>query len=377
MDFPRIETLSDVAPHVSYERGFVVARRGDHTVVDYVHTVSDTFTDAISLECRGLKFDRDGRLIGRPFHKFFNLGERQPVEAVDWSAPHRIHAKLDGSMIHPVLLDGALRFMTRMGETEQSARALRHAGAPEFDISRHLVEAGITPIFEFTAPENRIVLAYDRPQWTLLAAREMVSGLYLPHGEIERLAGRFGVALVEDHGTVDDAAAFVARVRAATGIEGYVLAFEDGHRLKLKTEAYVLRHKALSLVAFEKNVLGWICAGSVDDIVPLLPEAVADRVLDYRDQIGRGVAARAAEIEGFVAAHRDLPRKEFAARAVAMFDPRLRGLAFSVLDGKDGRTLLLDLLAAASQSEPRVSAVRDLFGMHWSLQGLSLPDLEA
>lgn len=101
MDFPCIESLGDVEPHVCYEKGFVISRRRDYTVVDYVYVVADTFSTPISMECRGLKFDRDGRIIGRPFHKFFNLGERQRIEDVDWSARHRVQAKLDGSMVHP------------------------------------------------------------------------------------------------------------------------------------------------------------------------------------------------------------------------------------------------------------------------------------
>ncbi len=376
MDFVRIETLDDVTPHISNEHGFVVSRRQIFTVVDYVFSVPESFETAIALECRGLKFDRDGRIIGRPFHKFFNLGERQRVEDIDWTLPHRVEPKLDGSMVHPVLLDGELVFMTRMGATAQAQQARTHADAGLIDLSGHLVEAGITPVFEFTAPDNRIVVAYDEPRLTLLAARHIITGDYLPHDELARLAARFAVRLIEDTGPIGDAKAFVARARSEMGIEGYVLAFADGHRIKLKADAYVLRHKALAGVQLEKNVLAWVASRAVDDVVAILPPEIAARVVAFEAQVLRRVNEIVAEIEAFVAAHAHLPRKDFAALAFKTFDKRLTFAIFIALDGKDVRAALLGQLQQAAQSEPKVDAVRDLYRFRWSMDGLAMPDLE-
>lgn len=376
MKFPNIEHLDQVTPHVSFDRGFVVSRRPDHTVIDYVYTVPETFSSAMALECRGLKFDRDGRIIGRPFHKFFNLGERQRIEQIDWSAPHHVLDKLDGSMVHPVRLDGATVFMTRMGATGQAAAAQRHADPGLLDLADHLLAGGISPIFEFTAPDNRIVVAYERPALTLLAARAMVSGTYLPQAELVRLGARFGVAVVRAGPPLADAAAFVARARREAGIEGYVLAFEDGHRLKLKTDGYVLRHRALTGVRLEKTVLAWVAAGAVDDVVPILPEAAAARLLAYQATIETRAAAHAADIRAFAAEHRGLPRKDYAALAFRRFDKRLTKAAFEAYDGRDPRGVIGGLLTYAAGSEGRVEAVRDLFGMAWSVDDLALPEIE-
>lgn len=376
MIFPRIEHLDQVTPHISFDQGFVVSRRPDHTVIDYVFTVPETFSSAMALECRGLKFDRDGRLIGRPFHKFFNLGERQRIEQIDWSAPHHVLDKLDGSMVHPVLLEGAMVFMTRMGATAQAAVAQRQAGAGVLDLAHHLLAGGLTPIFEFTSPDNRIVVAYERPALTLLAARDMVSGAYLPQAELVRLGARFGVAVVRAAGPLADAADFVARARCEAGIEGYVLAFEDGHRLKLKTDGYVLRHRTLSGVRQEKTVLAWVAAGAVDDVVPILPEAVSTRLLTYQATVEASAAAHEAAIRAFAAEHRGLLRKDYAALAFRRFDKRLTKAAFDAYDGRDPRGAIGAMLIYAAGSEGRVEAVRDLFGMAWSVDDLILPEIE-
>lgn len=375
MRFPRIETLGDIEAHAASEKGFVIFRRPDYTVVDYVYVVDDTFQTAEQLECRGLKFDREGRIIGRPFHKFFNIGERQLIDEIDLGTPYHIQFKLDGSMVHPVLLNGNIVFMTRMGITAQSKIAEQHARA-ERDLSRHLLDAGITPLFEYTSPETRIVVDYDRPKLTLLAARETISGAYMPHRDLERVAAEFGVALVEGHEPVETLADFIKRARAETGIEGYVLVFDDGHRLKLKTESYVLRHKALAGIRLEKNVLAFVCEGTVDDLVPLLPASAAEPVLAYRDSVLRKVEELARRAETFAAEHAHLSRKDFAAACFGQFDTRLTATAFNALDGKDVRGALMNMLTSAAQSEPRIDAIRDLFGMRWSYSEAGLPDIE-
>jgi RNA ligase len=120
-EFPRIETINDVLPHIDGRKEFVVADRGDHIIINYAVAFADTFApvtsvgDAIRRECRGLIFRKsDGKIIRRPFHKFFNIGEKEETQ------PDVIKAvlddtssleKLDGSMIAPfAVTPGNLRW---------------------------------------------------------------------------------------------------------------------------------------------------------------------------------------------------------------------------------------------------------------------------
>jgi RNA ligase len=374
--FPRIEHLDDVLPHISYELGFVVSRRADHTVIDYVYATDATFASPVARECRGLKFDSEGRLIARPLHKFFNLGEKEQVGAIDWSQPHVALDKLDGSMIHPVRLGGQLVMMTRMGATGQAALASSHAGPAVIRLCNDLLDAGITPVFEFTSPDNRIVVAYDRPTITLLAARGIVSGTYLTHAQLEDLGARYGVPVAGSRGRVEDPAGFVAEARSLPHIEGFVVAFDSGHRIKLKTDGYVLRHKAISGLAHEKNVLAWVAAGAVDDVLPLLSPQLGRAVRAYQDSVLAGLGRLSGQIAAFVEANRALPRRDFAARVMASLDPRLRGAAFAALDGRDPTASLMASLEAATRSATAVDAIRDLIGMHWDTATLHLPEIE-
>lgn len=370
----KIENISDVLPFIKEDSGIIVSKRHDHSIIDYVFTTDDMWDSEMALQCRGLKFDIDGNIIGRPFHKFFNIGEKEAPQDIAWELPHTILDKLDGSMVHPVRLNGELIFMTRMGATEKAkqAQSLAHSGV--IDLSQHCIDAQMTPVFEFTSPKNRIVVAYSETKLTLLAVRELVSGRYLLQPELEALGQKFGVPVVKALGAIGEFQSFIDRAREEEGIEGYVVAFEHGHRLKLKTKHYTLRHKALASVTLEKNVLEWVLSGAVDDVVPLLAPSIARMLQEYNDSVFDAISRREKEVIEFTDDHRNLPRKEFAAKAKANLDSRIMGAAFAILDDRSPRKFLLDNLSRATGSINRIDAVRDLYGFEWKLEGITLPE---
>ena len=369
-----IQHISDVLPFLREDSGIIVSERPDHSVIDYVYTTDGMWDSDMALQCRGLKFDADGKIIGRPFHKFFNVGEREAPQDIAWHKPHVVLDKLDGSMVHPVLLNSDLVFMTRMGAMAQAKTAQTHASAGILDLCHYCVDAELTPIFEFTDPNHRIVIAYEQPRLTLLAVREFVSGRYLPHAELEALSERFDVPLVGAFGSVSEFQDFIDKAREEIDIEGYVVAFEDGHRVKLKTRHYALRHKALSNVTLEKNVLEWVVDGAIDDVLPLLSPEIAAKLQAYHDRVQAAVSERTREVIAFANAHRDLPRADFAKRAKIELDPRIIGAAFAILDDRSPRDFLMTGLQRAAGSINRIDAIRDLYGFEWTLAGIATPE---
>lgn len=361
----KIETIDDVLPFASYENGINVSRRPEYTVIDYVFVNDDTFSMDGSLECRGLKFDAEGRIIARPFHKFFNIGEREQAVDIDWNKPHIVMDKLDGSMIHPCLLNGRMVFMTRNGITPQADIAFDAASANVKKFCKDIVGQGVTPIFEFTSPDNRIVLHYEDACLTLLAVRENVSGQYWTYEQLQAVARDYNLPLVRTLGHVSDAKSFVDEARALQGVEGYVVAFADGHRLKLKADNYVLRHKALSQVTLEKNVLAFIANDALDDVLPLLTDRAAEAVMRYNERLNDNIAGHVHKLQRFVEDHKGLERRDFAAQLKKSVEPGLQSVAFDILDGKDARARIMTILGKAAGSQTRVDRIRDVFGLEW------------
>ena len=192
--FPEIRHLGDVLPHIQGRDEFIVAEREFGYVVNYVVAFADTFdmaspddvTGAIRRECRGIKFDTAGNIIARPFHKFFNIGEREETQPgkLDFTAPHQVLTKLDGSMIHPILHEGQIRWCSKMGFTEvaEQINDFTKDNKNYLDFSEWCIKNGLTPIFEWTSRKQKIVIDYPEDGLTLLAVRNNVTGQYLDIG---------------------------------------------------------------------------------------------------------------------------------------------------------------------------------------------------
>lgn len=194
--FPTIRTLGDVLPAIHDRPEFVVSRQGRVTRADYRYLLADTFTPsdiprvspaqvAIRLECRGLKFDTaTGELLGRPYHNFFNRGERPETQdsAIPWSEPHHVLEKIAGSMVHPIQIEEAVIWMTRMGKTDTATAAAGYVQThPEYDrAAREALAGRWTPIFEWISPRWQVVLPYRRDDLILSAIRRQIDGAYLP-----------------------------------------------------------------------------------------------------------------------------------------------------------------------------------------------------
>lgn len=364
MTFPAINHIDDVLPFVTNRKDFVVARKDGYTVIDYVFATDDTFDHPMRRECRGLKFAEDGSLLARPLHKFFNIGEREETQThlLDFTRPHTIMEKLDGSMIHPAIVGGEVVLMTRMGRTDVARKAERHL--PDVaDFCRGILLGGATPIFEWTAPDNRIVVRYPDSALTLLAVRNNTDGTYWPHATLVAT----GLPTVSaPASTCATSADFLAYARAITGKEGFVVRWADGTMVKAKGEDYVLKHRAKDSVMQEKNLLALVLAGGLDDVLPLLDEADAAAAREYAADVLSGIEQVAANVTRYVAANDNRQRGDFARAAKDNLPPYLLPVSFQVLDGKDAASVIRSRIAANCNSQTKVDECRALHGAVWS-----------
>lgn len=365
----RIEHIDQVLPHVEGRPDFVVARRDGYTAIDYMFADATTFDDPVRLECRGIKFAPDGRILARPFGKFFNIGEKEHTQPhlLDFGQPHTITEKLDGSMIHPAIVEGRVVFMTRMGRSDHARTAERHL-TPELDAQcRHALETGLTPIFEWTAPDNRIVVRYDQSTLTLLAMRRTVDGTYAEPAVLDAWAKKAGVSVVKQLSSEwKDGPGFVEFARAVTGSEGFVVRFADGLWVKAKGEDYVIKHRAKDSISLEKNALAIILSNSVDDVLPLLTEADASDIRQFQAGVLAGVAESARELETLVSRGAHLDQKTFAVEHLKGEEGLIRSMAFTVRAGKPAIEVVRDAILKNTGSRTRVESVRPLFKATWN-----------
>lgn len=297
-DFPEIKTLNDVLPHIEGVDGIIHVVKEGYSVINYVINTPEVFpnfgegrdfTAAVRRECRGLIFNEDGVLISRPFHKFFNLGEREDhiFENVDFTEDFVIMEKLDGSMIRPIWFpNGEYRLATKMGITDVSMQAevfVSMMGSYfKNRFERFLAACNIrklTPIFEWCSNSNRIVLDYPEDRLVLTAIRSNVYGTYYSHEDMKRWAGEYLNDIVK---CLDTSLHNILNVaKTEENEEGYIFRFKSGHMIKQKLEWYVLRHRSKDLICREKNVVEMIVNDAMDDVIPLLCNEDRARVEKY------------------------------------------------------------------------------------------------
>src|SRR5215469_15334161 len=334
-NFPIIKSIGDVLPAISEAKEFLVAKRDGYVAIDYHYRSEDTFGKLpgaseeeaqlfrLRRECRGIKFDaKTGEIICRPYHKFFNLGELGEFQphAIDWRDAHHVLEKLDGSMIAPARVAGKIRYMTRVSDRDVAAQAAEFAtGHADIAYERfvsQMLDDGLTPIFEWCSRQQRIVIDYPEDRLVLTGLRGMHDGGYVPFPEMAELAAQSGIPVVSDIGsTLDNTSAFLALTHGLTESEGYVVRFGGGQMVKLKAEAYVMRHSALSDLASEKRIMKIVLGNLDDDFGQLLDAGRRAKLDTYAKALWAAASALAVDIEERTKAGWDLverDRKRFA-----------------------------------------------------------------
>lgn len=382
--FPKIETIEDVKPYLDEWEEFRITDKGDYTVVNYMVGMKDTFNAidgdthsmVIRRECRGLIFDSaTGKLLSRPYHKFFNANEKPEtsVDEVDWSAPHHILEKLDGSMIRPIPIADGFRLGTKAGVTEVAMNVeIFIANKPNYaKFITTMLSNGLTPIFEWVSRKNRIVVDYPEDNLILTAVRDIHTGMYESYSMICTFGYNYDIPVVQAI-LMDGGPACIDVVRAWDTGEGVVFRFDSGHMIKVKADQYILCHTSKEQINLEKNVIQVIINDSIDDILPLLTEADANRLQEFQTQFWvavREVAQEVAELYS-VGARLYPNQKEFAVNYVntKAVEPQFRPFLFGMRQGNgNAEQLIIKQIAKSLTSQNTVDANRWLWkNLNWN-----------
>ena len=379
--FPEIRTINDVLPHIEGRDEFIVAEREGYTVINYVVSMTNTFDmtgpddlgGAIRRECRGLIFYPDGRIMSRPFHKFFNVNEREETQQhlveLDLLFDHELMEKMDGSMIRPVYVNGCVRLGTKMGVTEVAMAAETYvAGRTDsgeiWNWLDRCVKIGVTPIFEFVAPTNQIVIPYEKPDLVLLAIRHNETGNYLGHQN----SVPAGITRVPVYGSVQgNLSDYIARARAREGREGDIVRFADGHMLKIKNDWYVRIHKTMDRVRFDRHIVELILNEQLDDAIGMLPVVEADRIRKFEADFWYAFQRTEHQLEMLVKIARekyDGDRKRVALEFIPVLERKdSSGFIFGSLLGRDMREQMINHVKKYVSSNSRWAECAKWLGM--------------
>jgi T4 RnlA family RNA ligase len=298
-------------------------------------------------ECRGHTFrkDRDTWVLASlPMQKFFNLGEHVGWGTeLDLSTITAVMDKADGSLISTVVDANGFMFLKSKTsfKSQQAVDADRWMRDPDnFGFLLATQEAvelhGCTVNFEWVSPENQIVIGYAQPRLIVLNARNMSTGEYVPH---DTLVERYGARnVIASHDLPADPAQFLIDAEKITGIEGFIICFENGLWVKLKTEAYCVLHHLKDSINNSRRLWEACIAETADDLRALFhadPLSMA-RVCDMEEKVSKIYNSIHVSVHAFYNENKGLDRKDYAIKGqVELGSSGLFSLAMNLYLGKE------------------------------------------
>lgn len=318
-------------------------------IFHYMIATPDLFKEEIERECRGITFNDYGECICRPFHKFFNVGEREDTlpENIQWDKVTHILNKIDGSLLCPVDIDGQIFWKTKKSFYSDIAIKIqnewnkRHEFWDKYNsfIWKH-GSPNCTMMFEYISPDNRIVIDYKTEELVYLCQRDIESGKYFDFAQLS-------YKYMNINQTVKSKLSYeeiINNIKKEEGVEGYVFYTSDDQAYKVKTQWYLDRHHLLSSLSY-REIFKMIAEEKIDDIISELRlngynkqvkiiESLIDVYNERTETIYNIVNECYADImyEESDCGKRDILRKDFA--EIVSKTP-YAGILFAMYDNKE------------------------------------------
>jgi RNA ligase len=287
--------------------------------------------------CRGLVLDDNGEVVSMCLSKIYNWEELQPSERPCIGDKIEITLKMDGSLIIVSRYQGHLIFNTRgsfISDQAIEAEKLFHK-----IYNADWIEDGITYLFEYVAPDNRIVVAYHSQNLVHLARLDTDTGRDLSRDErfncvesFEINGGVFGEELYElfkslENTTLKDKEGFVIRQVIDEPRQNF--------RMKCKTQTYIKLHRIMTGVS-NKTVWEMLRDGSsIESMLEVCP----DEFNDFLRNTKAALELRYLGIESRAKYAYDCAKELASRREQAMFlmsnHKELSSIVFRMLDGQD------------------------------------------
>lgn len=295
--------------------------------------------DLKAYEMRGITFvwNTDGTLYKRYLllDKFFNV-EQTPCSMYSVIKDYKIkniYNKEDGSIASFVRLPNG-KALGRSKMSFQSDQAIEIQKIYEKDPNiRQFVDfcldKDIIPIFEYVSPTNRIVVPYANTELILLRLRDNKNGEYLDINDYTQHLDGISVAASEK-GTLDE---LIELRKVIDNKEGWIIQFENGKMVKLKTQWYVDRHRLFTEDLNRENTLiALILDETIDDVLAQLEEPTKKAEIEKAIEIvNREIGKISNQVDDLMS-HYNGDRKAFALKynKHPMF-----ALVMGVINGKD------------------------------------------
>lgn len=249
------------------------------SVFNYRYATYNDFVDYNGFELRGLTFvfNSDGTLYQRfpLLGKFFNINENESTlyESLKLKKIFKVYTKEDGSIISFIKLPNGKILAKSKTSFESEQANLAQSEFENNELINKMVtswlDSGNHPIFELVGPKNKIVVDYESTKLLLIGLRSNEGGyLDLESFQIPK-ATKIDLNLDQ----------MLDLKTSLESCEGWVVEFEGGQKVKIKTDWYFKLHRILTdYTNREDYLIDMVINEKIDDILSQLPFGSESRV---------------------------------------------------------------------------------------------------
>lgn len=298
---------------------------------------------------RGLVVANGEEIVGRPIPKFFNLGELPESQAQNLpDEVPELSEKMDGSLIivwkNPFnqFWTASTRGSFNSPQAVEANRWLRR----DWEKIKGFFKEGWTYLFEYTGPDNQIVVFYDKPQFNYITRVNNQTGKDISYDEAWEDVIGYGIPpipFMRKRVTSID-----LHDKSVKNKEGYVARFSNGYRVKLKYTQYMLMHRIATGMS-ERAIWEGLMTGHQKFDMSNIPDEFKawydEKVRGFQDAYDAVYEEASAWIEKNVGEGIKPPEyrrsvqwrafKSRVARDAAGLSPLVKAVVFSMIEGND------------------------------------------
>lgn len=354
--FKRIESIADLKPFVANKEEIRFYKQPNGiTMSMYLFMDSKTFDSPEAIECRGAAFDENGKIVSRPLHKFFNMGEKDyltPEKLLEREAHGEvvgIYEKLDGSMLATSWVNGEMQWRSKKAFNSEVVKlAKEFLEKPEnariTQFAYWMAKLGRTAIFELTHPDAQIVVPQSKPQMRLLHIRDNVTGRYVmldSNDPDEHEVFEYVHAMIHEYEVPVVPKIKMTLQQAFDALEtmhnqeGYVVQFSNGDMVKIKCPWYSRLHRSITFLR-ERDIAMLAINEELDDMKQHMREVgiSLEKVEDVEARLKHILLSIETDIREIYEQGKHLDRKEFAIKNKGT---PLFGLAMQMYLGEESK----------------------------------------
>lgn len=155
------------------------------------------------------------------------------------------------------------------------------------------------------------------------------------------------------------------------GVEGFVICWDTGHRVKCKAEDYLRKHKAKDTLGREKNVIELIVTEKIDDVKAFLDPTDLIRVQAFEKEFWEGVRNTALELTKLrfraVGAGLDKDKRTYAVEFVQKQEQKFAPFLYKMIDTNVSAIEQLKMAVAKScGTQAKIDECRWMFNCSWN-----------